>query len=85
MLRKYFTAHPATIGETYFEHFAWAVSFSGTMFVGSIACLVHAFVPGFFVHTGSGIVERLHQRMVTRVPMTARSDRPRVQMGDERK
>jgi hypothetical protein len=79
MLRKYFTAHPAEIGETYFEHFGLALGFSGAMFRGAFVCLVHAVVPGLFVRTGSGIIDRLHQQMVknrARGPMTNENPAP---------
>ncbi|MGH6694637.1 DUF6356 family protein [Sphingopyxis sp.] len=64
MLRKLFTEHPATVGESYFRHFSEAASFSGAMLVGSIACLIHALVPGLCVRTGSGIIAKLHDRMI---------------------
>ena len=64
MLRRYFTDHPAEMGETYVEHLAMALGFSGRMFKGALVCLVHAFVPCFFVRRGSGIIDRLHQQMV---------------------
>jgi len=65
MLRRYFISHPAEMGETYFEHLTTALGFSATLLWGSFVCLVHALVPGIFVRTGSGIIDRLHQQMVT--------------------
>ena len=35
------------------------------MFVGSLACFVHAVFPGLCVKTGSGVINDLHRRMVT--------------------
>lgn len=64
MLRKLFTNHPAEVGESYFKHFVAAASFSASMAVGSVACLIHAFIPGLCVGTGSGVIARLHDRMV---------------------
>ncbi len=64
MLRRLFINHPADVGESYFQHFGAAARFSATMFVGSLACLVHAIFPGLCVRTGSGIVRELHDRMV---------------------
>jgi len=34
------------------------------MFAGSLACMIHAFLPSLFVRTGSRTIERLHDRMV---------------------
>ena len=64
-LTKFFTEHPASIGETYFEHLGAATRFAGWMMAASIACFVHAIFPFLCVTTGSSIIKRLHERMVT--------------------
>lgn len=64
MFRRYFSSHPAEVGESYAQHFRHALGFSASMFCGAIACLVHALVPGLFKRTGSTIIKRLHDRMV---------------------
>ena len=63
-LFKLFTEHPASVGETYFEHMGNAVSFSTRMLAGGLACMVHAFLPFLFVKTGSNAVTKLYDRMV---------------------
>ena len=63
---KFFTEHPQTVGETYFEHLQMAGGFGLTMVVGGLACLLHGLLPPFFVTTGSRTVQRLHERMVTK-------------------
>lgn len=63
-LSKLFTEHPASVGETYFEHLCNAASFSIRMLGGGLACLVHAFLPFLFVKTGSAAITELHDRMV---------------------
>lgn len=60
-----FTAHPATVGETYLQHLHSAAKFSVLMFCGAAACLVHAVLPFAFVRTGSSMIERLHHMMIT--------------------
>ena len=65
MLQALFTAHPATVNESYGEHWRNANSFAGALLVGGIVCLVHAWLPFLFTTTGSGIITRLHDRMVT--------------------
>jgi hypothetical protein len=60
-----FTDHPSDVGEGYFEHMGQAMSFAIPMFVGACACLIHAFFPFLCLKTGSGIVTKLHSRMVT--------------------
>ena len=64
MLTRLFTEHPASVDETYGEHMAMALGFSGRMFRGACACLLHAFLPFLCLKTGSGIIDELHGRMV---------------------
>lgn len=64
MFRKFFTKHPNTVGESYFEHMGQALSFSSEMLIGSFACLMHGFFPFLFEKTGSKAITRLHDRMV---------------------
>lgn len=65
MFKQLFTDHPATVGETYLQHMKASASFGAAMFIGSVACFLHALVPGLCVRTGSSIVTRLHHSMVT--------------------
>jgi len=65
MIKKLFTEHPASVNETYFEHLCSAFSFTATMFVATLACLTHAFLPFLCVTTGSRKITELHDRMVT--------------------
>lgn len=62
---KFFTEHPTSVGETYFEHLGVALGFGLAMTLSGLACIVHAFLPPLFVTTGSRAVQGLHQRMVT--------------------
>ena len=64
-LRSLFTEHPASVGETYFQHLGSAAGFAGTMFLGGMACLLHAIFPFAFQRTGSTFITQLHERMVT--------------------
>ena len=59
-----FTEHPASVGESYGEHWSAAMGFGLRMFAASLACMIHAFLPGLFVRTGSRAIEQLHNRMV---------------------
>ncbi len=62
---RMFTQHPASVGETYGEHFGVASGFGIRMILGGLACLVHGVLPFLFTKTGSRIVTELHGRMVT--------------------
>jgi hypothetical protein len=65
MERWSFTEHPASVGETYTQHFVSACKFSVSMVSSGIACFVHGLFPFVFVTTGSSTVRRLYDRMVT--------------------
>ena len=63
-IRRLFSDHPASVGETYLQHCRYALSFGGTMLRGAIACFLHAMFPWAHTRTGSNTVIRLHDRMV---------------------
>jgi hypothetical protein len=65
MIKRLMTEHPASVGETYTEHFGQASFFAVRLFLASLACAVHAVLPFLFVKTGSRSVEMLYKRMVT--------------------
>jgi hypothetical protein len=54
-----FTAHPASVGETYAEHLWFALRFGARMTAGGLAALVHAFLPFLFVTTAGRISDEL--------------------------
>jgi hypothetical protein len=64
MLRRLFLDHPASVNESYLQHLGMASSFGFAMLKASLACFVHALVPGLCERTGSRIITRLHERMV---------------------
>lgn len=61
-----FTRHPATVGESYWQHLFMATGFGLRMVAGGLACIVHALLPFLFEHTGSRCIANLHTRMVTK-------------------
>ncbi|MEM7779431.1 MAG: DUF6356 family protein [Pseudomonadota bacterium] len=63
--KKAFTDHPASVGESYFEHLAHATGFGLRMIAGGCACMLHGIFPFLFVKTGSRQITTLHGRMVT--------------------
>lgn len=67
-LKTLFTAHPDSVGETYFEHMGVALSFAWPLLGAGLAALVHAFLPFLCVTTASATVKRLYARMTNRVP-----------------
>lgn len=76
-LSTLFTEHPASVNETYFEHMEMSASFSFWLLIAGFCALVHAVFPFLFVKTGSNIIARLHDRMVTnRVKNPPRQTQP---------
>ncbi len=65
MARISFTEHPASVGETYAEHFTMATGFGGTMILAGLACLLHGVFPFLFERTGSNAITGLYKRMVS--------------------
>jgi hypothetical protein len=59
-----FTKHPASVGETYFEHLGSAGGFGSRMIIAGLACLVHGIFPFLFQRTGSTTISTLYDRMV---------------------
>ena len=64
-LRRLFTEHPASVGESYWAHLFRATWFGSRMLLAGVACLVHAIFPFLFVKTGSNAIAELHTAMVT--------------------
>lgn len=64
-LKSSFTEHPASVGETYGEHFVRASSFSLSMLKAAVCCGIHAILPFAFEKTGSECITKLYDRMVT--------------------
>lgn len=65
-LDRWFMAHPRSIGTTYFGHMLGAFAISGRMFGTSLACLIHAFVPGLFERAATGTVAELDREFTSR-------------------
>ncbi len=65
-LRRLFTEHPKSVGESYGEHLAHASGFGGRMMLAGVACMLHAVLPFIFVRTASRAIDELHTRMRAR-------------------
>jgi hypothetical protein len=61
-----FKAHPATVGETYWQHLWFATQTGMTMIAGGSACFLHGLFPFLFVTTGSRTIRRLARRLENR-------------------
>ena len=77
------TEHLRSVDETYYQHLRHALRFSGTLAVAGFVCLVHAIFPFLFQKTGSALITRLHQDMVTERHNLTQSPKPNVSHGSE--
>ena len=77
-MNKYlsFTAHPASVGESYLEHLVMAVGFGLRMLWAGVACVLHGLFPFLFVTTGSDCIRGLHDEMQARRAHAARGNGP---------
>ena len=66
MLSRLFTAHPASVGETYFGHLVQATYFGFRMLIAGIACILHGLFPFLCVSTGSDAMKELNAEMGAR-------------------
>ena len=62
-LTRVFTRHPASIGESYFQHLCFAAHIGGRLFAAGSAALIHALVPALFTNTASRLVDTVIQDM----------------------
>ncbi len=68
---KLFTDHPASVGETYGEHWRFATGTGLTLIGAGLACMVHGALPFLFTTTGSRIVRGLAARLAGVAPRQA--------------
>ncbi|MEP3275661.1 MAG: DUF6356 family protein [Stappiaceae bacterium] len=58
--QKTFKEHPASVGETYLQHMAFAGAFAGKLFLAGLAAAIHAVIPSLFETTASRIIRELY-------------------------
>lgn len=66
VLRRVFAEHPESVNETYLQHAAFALRFSGALFVAAFAALIHALIPCLCETTASRAIKRLHAMISAR-------------------
>lgn len=64
-IREHFTDHPASVGETYGEHFRVAAGFAASLGVAAVAAAVHAVIPSWCTRTASARIAALHEQMTS--------------------
>ncbi|MEL7214742.1 MAG: DUF6356 family protein [Pseudomonadota bacterium] len=61
-----FTDHPASVNESYGQHFLFALRFSARLFGAAGAALVHAVLPFLFEKTASNMIKAMHHDLTSR-------------------
>jgi hypothetical protein len=62
-MRRHFTEHPASVGESYTEHFRVAAHFARCLTKAAGAAAVHAVVPSMCKTTASECIRELYAEM----------------------
>ena len=65
-ITRAFTDHPASVGESYFEHMRFAARFAARLFAAAGAASVHAVLPFMFEKTASRLICQMHADMANR-------------------
>ena len=66
MFRRLFLDHPASVGESFTEHFGVASRFGLRLVAGGARCLVHAVLPFAWKTAGSDTVIALNADLVAK-------------------
>jgi hypothetical protein len=74
-MRNPFTAHPHSVGESYFEHGLFACRYGAKMTLGGVAAVVHGMLPFLFQTTGSRITRELNATLEASRARAARRER----------
>ena len=61
-----FTAHPASVGESYTQHLGVATRFGLRMIAGGLGALAHGVFPFLFTTPGSRTISALHAEIVAK-------------------
>lgn len=62
-IRSKFTEHPASVGESYGQHFLAAMGFSLGLVYAALCCALHAVFPFLCERSGSKAITELYGRM----------------------
>ena len=74
-----FTDHPRSVGETYWQHAAFAIGYGWKMTRGGLAALVHGVLPFLFTKTASSLTDELAETLEHQ-----RGGRRKVETGSKR-
>ena len=79
---NFFTDHPASVGETYWQHFKFAVKVFLSLLKAAFTCLIHAIFPPLFPKTASSEIRSLHADLEKRQLAQSVNDESHVALGN---
>ncbi len=79
---NFFTGHPASVGETYWQHFKFAAKVFMSLFKAAFACLIHAIFPPLFPETASSEIRSLNADLEKRLLAESVNDESHVALGN---
>lgn len=62
----WFKDHPASVGESYWEHFGVATGFGARLVWGGLRCMLHGALPFIYTTAGSDTVRALNAELVAK-------------------
>lgn len=65
-VQRIFLDHPERVGESYFEHLHFALTFSARLFKAAAAAFLHALIPSLCETTASQSIIDMHQEIMAR-------------------
>ena len=65
-MKNLFTEHPNSAGQSYTEHFWFALTIAGTCLVITVIASVHSLFPMIFKNTGSTLLQQLNSKIEAR-------------------
>jgi hypothetical protein len=66
MFKRLFLSHPASVGESYFQHQRVALFFALSLLGAGLAALVHAIIPALCKRTAGDTIRALYARLERR-------------------
>ena len=65
-MKNLFSEHPNSVGQSYSEHFLFALTIAGTCLVITIVATIHSVLPFIFKNTGSTLLQQLNRKIEAR-------------------
>ncbi len=63
IIKRLFIDHPASVGQTYWQHMGFAVRVAALLVAAGCAALVHGFLPFLFKRTASNRIVALYDTL----------------------